>query len=401
MKSLADNFLFTGSSPNKMIFGEDFFMKLFLALLFSVLALLPAFAGGPKKIAKIDRSLWPYLLNKPEEFDFASKAEMLVFTSALQSYEGLPEDTIRKRLGLERISVASIERWKRLTTTILLKNFAVLPAALPHDFLPRQKMESWHDVVNASQEFQKKIPQELAAWLLNAREFYAYYLYEQLRLAALFPRTTSEILTLDDSEITGFEYNDKQFLLSFDDGPSAKNGTTDKLLTTLETNHMHAIFFVLGDMLSARLKTTTAEKIGALYKPMVIASHGGVHKPHPKYDHWQESLSTTKKLIDSVTEDQSNRLYFRPPYGQRNEKIVAFANQHGMRIMLWNIDSQDWNAKITAKEVADRVITLMLLWRRGIILFHDTHPKANEALPSIWKNLAKCDIRWVDPANAN
>lgn len=375
-------------------------MKIFLALLLSALTLPAVFAGGPTKIAKINRSLWPYQLNYPGEFDFASKAEMLVFAGVLHLYDGLPEDTIRKRLGLERISVASIDRWKQLTIKLLLKNFAALPVNLPHDYLSSHKILTPGDLVSASQQFQEKIPHELIAWLQNARDFYEYYLYEQLRLAALFPRTTSEILTLEDSEITGLEYGDKQFLLTFDDGPSAKGGTTDKLISTLETNHIHAIFFVLGDMLSARLKTTPPDKINALYKAMVVASHGGVHKPHPKYDRWQESLLSTKRLIDSVITDHSNRLYFRPPYGQRNEKIVTFAKQHGMQVMLWNIDSQDWNAKITAKEVADRVITLMLLWRRGIILFHDTHSKANSALPAIWNDLAKCDITWMNPADA-
>jgi len=371
-------------------------MKKFVVILVGVHAFSAAFGGGPKNIAKINRSLWPYILNNSAEFDFASKMEMLVFTGALQSYEDLPEDIIKKRLSLERVSIASIERWKQQTKKILLQNFAALPITLPHDFSSR-KIETWNDVVSESQELQKQTPQNLSAWLRNAQEFYNDYVYEQLRLAALFPRTTNEILTLDDSEITGLEYGDKQFLLTFDDGPSAKNGTTDKLVTTLKTNQAHAIFFVLGDMLSARLRTTSSEKIRELYEPMVVASHGGMHKPYPKYDHWQESLSNTKKLIDSVMANDLNKVYFRPPYGQRNEKIVTFTNQLGMRVMLWNIDSQDWNAKITAKEVADRVVTLMLLWRRGIILFHDTHPKANEALPGIWKSLQGCNVLWVNP----
>lgn len=374
-------------------------MKRFLVILVSTFMLSPAFAGGPKKIAKINRSLWPYDLSVAGEFDLASKMETLVFTGVLQSYEGLPQDTMKMRLGLERVSIASIERWKQGVQKVLLKNLSALPSNLPHDFLSGQRMIAWTDVVRASHALQESMPQNLSVWFQNAREFYAYYVYEQLRLAALFPRTTSEILTLDDSEITGLEYGDKQFLLTFDDGPSIKNGTTDKLIVTLKTNHVPAAFFVLGDMLSARLKTTSAEKIRDLYKPMAVASHGGTHKPYPKYDYWQTSLVNTKKLIDSVMQNRYGVLYFRPPYGQRNEKIVAFANQQHMRIVLWNIDSQDWNAKITAKEVADRVITLMLLWRRGIILFHDTHPKANEALPEIWKAVANCDIQWVDPAD--
>ena len=64
--------------------------------------------------------------------------------------------------------------------------------------------------------------------------------------------------------------------------------------------------------------------------------------------------------------------------------------------MLWNIDSQDWSSKINASEVSDRVITLMLLWRKGIILFHDIHPKAKEALPVITKTLNKSGLQFID-----
>jgi hypothetical protein len=38
----------------------------------------------------------------------------------------------------------------------------------------------------------------------------------------------------------------------------------------------------------------------------------------------------------------------------------------------------------------------MLLWRRGIILFHDTHAKASEALPRIWRETRGSGVRWVD-----
>lgn len=44
------------------------------------------------------------------------------------------------------------------------------------------------------------------------------------------------------------------------------------------------------------------------------------------------------------------------------------------RIVLWNIDSQDMSPGLSIQQVADRVTTLMLLWRKGIIRWHDKGP---------------------------
>ena len=360
------------------------------------------FAGGPKKIAKINRSLWPYTINSVAEFDFASKMEMLVFAHALQSTEKIIiEDSLKKYLGLEKISALSIASWKERVKKVLLANFNAISTATNHDIIELQKPQRWQQIVNAANTLENKIPDNLKAWFTNASAFYDSYIYEQMRLAALFPRVTSEILTLQSSEIIGFDYPDKQFLLTFDDGPTAAGGNTDKLISTLNKNNINGIFFVLGDMFNARLKAESIKKLNTLYKPMVIGSHGKVHTQHPRDEHWKYSLSFTKHLIDSVAPETQKSTYFRPPYGQRNDKMIAYLNESNSKVMLWNIDSQDWNAKITAHEVADRVMTLMLLWRRGIILFHDIHPKANTALPAIWQEFNNCSIQWIDARQLN
>ena len=76
--------------------------------------------------------------------------------------------------------------------------------------------------------------------------------YEQVRLAALFPRITSEIQTFNQYEVDGFELPDRQFLLSYDDGPApdrlkgVKVNGTEQLVKALEKADMHAQFFCPG-----------------------------------------------------------------------------------------------------------------------------------------------------------
>ncbi|MDR1423385.1 MAG: polysaccharide deacetylase family protein [Azoarcus sp.] len=87
---------------------------------------------------------------------------------------------------------------------------------------------------------------------------------------------------------------------------------------------------------------------------------------------------------------------FRPPYGQRSAEVLDVFKASGTKTILWNIDTQDWSRKITAPEVKDRLISLMLFWRSGIILFHDVHPKAAEILPDVFKAFGPDIVSFTD-----
>jgi hypothetical protein len=65
-------------------------------------------------------------------------------------------------------------------------------------------------------------------------------------------------------------------------------------------------------------------------------------------------------------------------------------------VALWQIDSQDWSSKVSAAAAGQRVLTLMLLWRRGVLLFHDIHSKAAGALPWVLQASQGAPVRWMD-----
>src|SRR6185295_2905859 len=69
--------------------------------------------------------------------------------------------------------------------------------------------------------FVEHVPGDVEPWLAAARAFHRTYAAEQLRLASLFPRITSEVLTFDARERNGTEMADGDFLITFDDGPTA------------------------------------------------------------------------------------------------------------------------------------------------------------------------------------
>ena len=68
----------------------------------------------------------------------------------------------------------------------------------------------------------------------------------------------------------------------------------------------------------------------------------------------------------------------------------------GGRVILWDIDSKDWNKTEPAEQIPARTLGLMLAWRHGIVLFHDIHPKVRTALPAVLDATAGSGIHWKD-----
>ena len=64
--------------------------------------------------------------------------------------------------------------------------------------------------------------------------------------------------------------------------------------------------------------------------------------------------------------------------------------------MLWNIDSQDWNRRLSGKQIAHRVEALMLLGRRGTVLFHDIHPRALATMERLQSLVRANNQKWID-----
>lgn len=364
--------------------------RLLTALLCVASLLSTAHAAG-LKVSLTERSHWPWPMSSPQAFDVASRAEIAVFVEALAD-----SDARNDAQG----DAASIAKWKERMRQVLVGNFAkARETCAPKALLCEGEVPgSWEALVTTARAGLAKLPPELAPWYAEQKPFHEGYLYEQLRLAGLFPKVTSEILPLAPSERSfGTELPDRHFLLTFDDGPTAANGETDKVTGLLRAEGIHGAFFLLGNPYEARRAATSVEQLRKLYTGMCVGSHGQEHRSHAT---WAGALpgmaSFHPKLAESLPEGQSKLTLFRPPYGQRTPEVLQVLEKSGMKIMLWNIDSQDWHASTTGAKAAGRVESLMLLWRRGIILFHDIHPKAAEALPRIWSDTRGSGVSWVD-----
>lgn len=329
--------------------------------------------------ATIDRSqLTDVSLSSDTDFDLASQKELLTFAHLLLKSEQLSIDDFASKLSLstQRINMQSIKQVTDKFWQLLLSNYQ----------LASQQTLTLNEFRNHVGNYTPDSIRE---------QFHQTYLYEQLRLAALFPKVSSEIAVFSDDEIQGQQLADKTFIFTFDDGPSQVNSNTDKLLAVLEQHNTSAVFFVLGEKFSDRLKKSSADQLKRLYQNQCVASHGWTHKSHASWNDWQKSILDTQTLLQKDVGEYYAPL-FRPPYGQRKADSDEFFNQQQIKVMLWNIDSQDWSSSITSQQAGDRVLTLMLLWRKGIILFHDIHAKAQIAVPTILDSTKQANIDWLN-----
>ena len=371
-------------------------------LLLACLLSLSAHAAGPAVVAKVDRQLWQASINTPDNFDKASRAAVLVYALSLQEMQKLSDTDMKAAFKIKTVNRASLTKWVNKELALSLHNYqAAAKNCTGDDWTCVVAINSTENLVKQAETFPAKIPPALSAWRVNLEQFTRSYAAEQLRLAALFPKVSSEIDFFNDNEWNGDNFADRQFLLTFDDGPTKAQGDTDDTLAMLAANQKSAVFFVLGENLQNRLNKTDAKTLATLYKNQCIAIHGWEHQSHAKWEKWQESIKRTQNLIVSTLPKQnadtagSFSPLFRPPYGQRKADSGAFFQQQGLQVALWNLDSQDWNNQVNSDDILNRMLTLMLIKRHGVLLFHDVHPKAKTALPVIFNELGNA-VEWRD-----
>jgi len=194
----------------------------------------------------------------------------------------------------------------------------------------------------------------------------------------------------NDLETYGSKLPPKTFLLTFDDGPHPRY--TDRILDVLKKYQVKSVFFELGTNLGT-LKHNKVEPTRAasaarhiVEAGFTIGSHGLSHSVLPRMSDREVAteIDETNRLLESVANVRTT--LFRPPYGDRDLKVLAAVEAHKMKSILWNVDSKDW-ADPVAKSIANRVIGDARRYGHGIILMHDIHERTIEALPLIIETL--------------
>lgn len=202
-------------------------------------------------------------------------------------------------------------------------------------------------------------------------------------------------------EWNGEELPEKTVLLTFDDGPHPLH--TPEVLNILKEQGVHAVFFLvgrnLGEISRGRALPGHNQAIVSrlLLEGHAVGNHSFSHPVLSKLDSRNvgREIADTQMLIEAMVPEGNGRTGgFRPPYGARDDKVLAQIDQHHLRSVVWNIDSEDW-ADPLPESVAHRVVREAEKAGRGIVLMHDIHARAVEALPIVIRELRKRGFRFV------
>ncbi|WP_047284010.1 polysaccharide deacetylase family protein [Pseudomonas protegens] len=370
-----------------------------IAFLFSAWLLSVSVLAAPNDVATLDRSTWPEKLDSPTLFDVASRAEILTFARALLISEAWDEASMKQRLGLRMINMEAISELREHLWQRLLDNYNFAQQSCDQDASFCYLVENMQQLRRQAGKFHLGEDSYYARWAEPSRSFHEQYLDELLRKAALSPQTSSEVLRYGDYERNGDELNDRLFLLTFDSAANLAPDNTPWLTNYLRKANLSGTFFVLGNDIQNRLNQASVASLQSLYSRQCVGVQGWEFRSHSHWQDWQYSIQRSADLVKSKLPENYVPL-FRPPYGQRRADAQGFFNAQGMQVALWDIDAQDGAGKLKAEDSGQRVLTLMLLWRRGVIAFNAKQDGVKSSLPWLLAQTAQSGIGWEDCQDA-
>lgn len=164
--------------------------------------------------------------------------------------------------------------------------------------------------------------------------------------------------------------------LTFDDGPS---NNTNNILNALKQAGLRATMFNTGQNAQNNQALVRAQVAAGMW----IGNHSYTHPDMTKLNASQmaSEITRTQQTIQSIT--GTTPTLFRPPYGATNATLKSVISQNGLREMLWNVDSQDWNGASASQIVA----AVNRMASGDVILMHDQYQTTLQAIPQIAQNL--------------
>ncbi len=166
--------------------------------------------------------------------------------------------------------------------------------------------------------------------------------------------------------------------LTFDDGPS--NDHTPAILNALRQNGLRATMFNEGQF-AAQFPAQVRAQVSA---GMWVGNHSYTHPHLVQMSQTQidSELSRTQTAIANA--GGGTPKLFRPPYGETNATLQTVEAKYGLRQIIWDVDSGDWNnASVDAIVAANARLT-----NGQIILMHEWPANTLAAIPRIAQGLA-------------
>jgi len=157
----------------------------------------------------------------------------------------------------------------------------------------------------------------------------------------------------------------RQIHLTFDDGPHPIN--TPHLLDVLKLAGIQATFFVVGDQLETPLGQELIHRAAAEGHQIGNHTYSHPHLTELAEDQIREEILRTEHLIGCA--GRGIRV-LRPPFGERNSLVDHVVEKLGYRVMLWDVDTCDWNPQYHSFWV-EHAMQQIVTREQSIVLAHD------------------------------
>jgi peptidoglycan/xylan/chitin deacetylase (PgdA/CDA1 family) len=181
-----------------------------------------------------------------------------------------------------------------------------------------------------------------------------------------------------------------EVLFTFDDGPNPR--TTPLVLDALADHHIHAVFFLVGEMAGNHSPKVAAIIRRILRDGHVIATHTMKHKDLCRVSAAAaaQDLDDGKATVEQVAGVPT--AWFRAPYGARCDRLERLLADRHLAHFHWDLDPQEWKHGDAAKAIKYVTGELGRASGRDVLLMHDIKPATVKALPEI--------LAWLDAENA-
>lgn len=157
-----------------------------------------------------------------------------------------------------------------------------------------------------------------------------------------------------------------------------------RILEVLKRYDVCATFFVTGHW---------ADKFPNALRMITSRGHeiGNHTYSHPKLTSLSDDaiIAEVKRAEQSILKAVGNKAqltpYVRPPYGDRDERVVKVLLSSGYIPTYWAVDGLDWKKGISEDEVIEHVVSKSS--PGDIVLLHATSPITSSALPRLIEGL--------------
>lgn len=183
--------------------------------------------------------------------------------------------------------------------------------------------------------------------------------------------------------------NDKEVVLTFDDGPAV---TTPKILAELHAECVKATFFMVGK--GAKALPRLARMVAAAGHTVGIHTWSHQHLSKIGFDAAKKEIDDGIAAVQAALGGAPTAPFFRFPYFESTPQLLDYLQSRHYAVFGADFWASDWEP-ITPDQEFALVTSRLEKARKGIILFHDPQPRTSVMLPRFLAYLREHGYRVV------